>query len=90
MAKVVSFAAYETIGIGIPNPRPVVVFPLPAELPTDARQRIDSAIRRLETMTVAEFEVEQSRIEAEIDRILREERPSQENPFVFDEDDPIG
>ena len=77
MAKVIGFTAVETIGIGIPNPRAVVRVPVPEGLTPEQLQRFEAIIAQWE---------EEAKIEAEIDRILCEERPSQADVFIYDED----
>jgi hypothetical protein len=47
MAKPKGFAAYETIGIGIPNPRAVVRMPIPPGLSPEQLARIEAEIDRI-------------------------------------------
>ena len=50
------FAAYETIGISIPNPRSCVRMPIPKDLSPEQLVRLDAALAELEAEQKAAME----------------------------------
>lgn len=49
-----AWAAYETIGVGIPNPRGVVRMPIPPGLSPEQLARIEAEIDRINAELLAE------------------------------------